>query len=244
MPDWIREARRKLAGSKLSADEREEVARELAGYLEEVSSDAREHGEKESARAQSALAELHEDPRLGAHLYRARKEGNMNDRTKGLWLPALTLLLATIALLSSFQIPGLSHPQYGTLWLRSGAAHWREVFWRIYGTRNFVWLCILPFLAAGGAYWSRRAGSRRAVQAAVGLSPFLIFATMFMVMVYYSLALQGVPPAKALLPALAVDALKWVAIPGAALLLGVLPFLRAGRDRREPSRGIHSAISA
>lgn len=232
MPDWSREVGRVLARIKFSATEREEVARELAGYLDDLYDDARSRGMEESAAIQCAVDELYNDARLGPKLYRARKEGHMNDRTKRLWLPALTLLLATIALLSSFQIPGLTHPQYGTLWLRSGAAHWREVFWRTYGTLNIAWLCVLPFLAATGAYWSRRAGSRPAVQAAVGLSPFLIFATMFAVMVYYSLALQGVPSANALLPALAVDVLKWIVIPGLALLLGIMPFLRESNERQ------------
>lgn len=223
-PDWREQASRKLADSKFSAAEREEISRELAGYLEDLCSDASGRGPDDPVALQSAAAELEEDKHLGAHLYRARKENamNLNDRTKQLWLPCIAILLASIALLTTFRLPGLSHPEYGTLWLRNGAAHWRETFWRIYGSRNIAWLVILAFFGAGGAHWSQRAGSRRGTQAAVGLSPLALFIVMFAVMVYYSLALEGVPPATALLPALAVDALKWVVIPGSALLCGIV----------------------
>jgi len=231
-PDWYEEASRKLASSKLSAAEREEISRELAGYLDDLCSDAPSRGLDNSAAAQTAAAELHEDKHLGAHLFRSRKESAMNDRTKQLWLPCMAMLLASIALLTSFRLPGLSHPEYGTLWLRSGAAHWRELFWRIYGSRNIAWLCILSFFGAAGAYWSRRARSGRAMQAAVGLSPLFLFTALFGVMVQYSFDLDGVPAANVLLAALAVNALKWVIIPGVALLLGVLPFLRASNSQR------------
>lgn len=36
MRDWRGEAERKLADSKLSAAEREEIARKLAGYLDDL----------------------------------------------------------------------------------------------------------------------------------------------------------------------------------------------------------------
>ncbi|MGH9781127.1 MAG: hypothetical protein ACRD33_04845, partial [Candidatus Acidiferrales bacterium] len=231
-PDWRKEAARRLADAKFSAAEREEVSRELSGYLEDLCDDARRSGLGESSAVERASAELDEDKKLGANLRRARKENNMNDRTKRLWLPGITMLLATIALLTIFQVPGLSHPAYGTLWLRGGAAHWREFFWRIYGSRNIAWLCILAIFSAAGAYWSRRAGSGRGTQAVVGLSPLLVFIPMFAVMVYFNFALDAIPPAKALVPALAVDTLKWVVIPGIALLLGVLPFLRSADSRR------------
>lgn len=232
--DWCKEASRKLANSKLSADEREEIARELAGYLEDLCSDAPSSGLDDSAATQTAAAELHEDKNLGASLYRARKENpmNLNDRTKRLWLPGMTLLLASVALLAIFHVPGL-HPYYGILWLRGGAAHWSApIVWHFYLRRSLPWLCVLPFLAAAGAYWSRRAGSGRGMETAVGLSPLLVFLAMFLAMVHFSFALDGVPPANELLPGLAVAALRSIVIPGAALLLGILPFLRASSAPR------------
>ncbi|MFZ0213329.1 MAG: hypothetical protein WBE20_02630 [Candidatus Acidiferrales bacterium] len=232
MRDWRNEVEQVLAAGKFSAPEREEISRELAGHLDDLYHAARNRGLDESAAIKCAFAELHEDPRLGPKLRRARQENTMNDRTKRLWLPSMAMIFATIALLTIFSVPGLSHPEYGTLWLRSGAAHWREIFWGIYGSRNIGWLCILALFGAAGAYWSRRAGSGRAMQVAVGLSPLVLFVVMFAVMVHYSFALDGVPPDNALIPALAVDGLKWVLIPGVALLLGVLPFLRNNTAER------------
>lgn len=234
--DWRGEAARKLADSKLSAAEREEISRELAAYLDDLCNDAPAYGLDESAAIKCAAAELHEDKHLGAHLYRARKENpmNLNDRTKRLWFPSIGMLLTSIALLAIFRVPGL-YPYYSTLFLRMGPPlHWRAILWRVYGETNIFWLCFLPFLGAAGVYWSRRAGSARAVQAAVGLCPLLVFVAMFVATVQSSFALDGFPPANQLLPGLAVATLRWVVIPGAALLLGVLPFLR--RSNNAPRR--------
>ncbi|MHB8484416.1 MAG: hypothetical protein ACYDCM_01605 [Candidatus Acidiferrales bacterium] len=239
--DWREEASRELVNSKLSASEREEISRELAGYLEDFCSDASSRGLDDAAATQSAAAELHEDKQLGAHLYRARREGTMNDRTKQLWLPALTILLASIALLAIFQVPGL-HPYYGTLFLRIGPPlRLRAVFWRVYGLQNIAWLCFLPFLGAAGAYWSCRAGSGRRTRAAVGFSPLLVFVAMFVAMVRFDFALDGVPPANILLPGLTVAALRWVVIPGVALLLGVLPVLWNSGSRSHDAAELHHA---
>lgn len=87
MPDWSREVRGVLAKGKFSSIEREEISRELAGYLEDLYSDARNRGLDERAAIEHAIAELHEDARLGPHLRRARKENTMNDRTKVFGFP-------------------------------------------------------------------------------------------------------------------------------------------------------------
>ena len=235
--DWREEASRRLADSRLSTAEREEVSRELAGYLEDLCSDAPAHGLDDSAATRKAAAELHEDKHLGTKLYLARREGNMNDRTKQLWLPALTILLASIALLAFFEFAGF-HAYYGVLWLRGpvrlGAGFWR---FSIYNS----WLFVLPFLGAAGAYWSRRAGSGRGMQAVVGFSPLLVFLAAFVAMVHFSFALDGVPPAKTLIPALAIAALRWVVIPGVALLLGILPALRGSGSRGHDVAELHHA---
>lgn len=239
--DLREEAARKLADSKLSTAEREEISRELAGYLEDLCSDAPSRGLDDSAAMQIAVAELYEEKKLGAKLYRARREGTMNDRTKQLWLPALTILFASVALLATFEFVGF-RAYYGVLWLRGGANHWSApLFWHYYVRANLRWLFTLPFLGAAGAYWSRRAGSGRGMQAAVGLSPLLVFLAAFVAMVHFSFALDGVPPAQTLLPALAVAALRWVVIPGVALLLGVLPFLWGSSARDHDVAELHHA---
>ena len=225
MRDWRSEASGTLANSKLAPAEREEIARELAGYLEDLCSDAPSHNLDDSAAMQIAAAELHEDKHLGAHLFRARREGTMNDRTKQLWLPALTILLASVAALTIFQLAGFS-PYFPHFWsARFGSTD----VWLRYSFFIYVpWLCVLPFLGGATAYWSRRAGSTRAASIIAGMFPASVFLATFVVFVPVALAVGTLPPAKIFLPALAGQILSWVVIPGAALLLGILPFLRSG----------------
>jgi len=239
-PDWREEAARKLASSKLSAAEREEIARELAGYLEDLCSDAPACGLDDSAATQSAASELHEDKHLGAHLFRARKEGIMNDRTRQLWLPGMVMLFAAAATLAASQIAGFSvydayaptpHATCNLLELLAYLRRYRAAALLIY----FGWLGMLPFLGAIGAYWSRRAGSARATQIASGLSPLVLFLAIFIGQRSVAqkgtslpfLAVDALPPAHLFFPVLSTSSsllLSWVVIPGAALLLGVLPF--------------------
>lgn len=214
--DWREEASRKLADSKLSASEREEISRELAGYLEDLCSDAPARGLDDSAATQSAAAELYEDKHLGAHLFRARKEGNMmNDRTKRLWLPGITVLLGALLYLRQ-----LENLELHTLWL---SRRWFLTF-------DVPWLCGLSLLGAAAAYWSRRQGGSRVTQAIAGLFPALLFIAEFVA------ARQNLPwfksHATSFFHGLAYYALQFVVIPSAALLLGILPFLRGSSVAR------------
>lgn len=225
MRDWRAEASRKLADSRLSAAEREEVSRELAGHLQDLCDAACSNGQDEDAATQRAAAELHEDNHLGVHLYRARKEDkmNLNDRVKHLWLPGLTMMLASAVTLAMFEVAGL-RPYFQTVWFKGDSMTPHSVY--SYLTIYVPWLCVLPFLGAAGAYWSRRAGSSRAIQVAAGVFPVLVFLAIFLVIYPFSFAFDGLPPTKMFLPDLVAGVVSWVVIPGVALFVGVLPFLR------------------
>jgi hypothetical protein len=230
MPDWEREARLRLEKTKFPAADREEVARELAGHLEGLSSGARERGLSESAAAQPALAELHEDPHLGANLFRARQEGNMNDRTKQLWLPGITTLFAIVAVGTLVQ---LLARYFSSLRDREHAETFRQLLY-------LLWSYALVFIAAAGAHRSRRAGSGRILQAVAGLFPMVLFSAVFLGMKVAQgegvLALHYVlfayPP-----NFYDGDVFYSIIMPGAALLLGVLPFLCGWAPRERPSAG-------
>lgn len=237
MPDWIQEACRILAD--FPASERDDVSRELASYLEDLYSDARNHGMDESAAARCALVELHEDAGLGANLRRARKENTMNDRTKHLWLPGMATLLASAGCLAIFQLAGF-HAEFRPLWVRGNAYtpnpvyFWMTIYW--------PWLCALPFFGALGAWWSRRTGGSRWVQAAAGFFSAFVFLAILLIVLVFSFIfgglLDGVPATSTLFPEFVGALLSWVVIPGIALLLGVLPFLRdngAGQRRAASS---------
>lgn len=244
MPNWRSKVRRKLADSKLSADEREEISRELAGYLEDFCDDASARGLGDSAAGQiaatqSAAAELHEDAKLGAHLYRARRENSMhvNERTKRLWLPGLAVLLIGEAALYLLQYEF-------RLQFSAGAAH------KWYVGINLPWLCALPVLGAVAAYYSRKQGAGRATQAAAGLFPFLVFVGNFFggqgvhalpIRVAFSDGPWG--PYELMAMHLPWIFLGWFCIPVAALLLGVLPILwNTGKPQHES--GIESRFNA
>jgi hypothetical protein len=176
MPDWHEEASRKLAGSKFTNSERDEVARELSGYLDDVSDESRSSGAGDSPADARAAHELDEDPRLGAHLYRARQEGNMNDRTRQFWLPAITTLFASFLAgwLVQFVLTHFSHQvvlrdeNRGTAFIQVLMGQDPSLL------AYFLWLYALLFIGAAGGYWSRRAGSARILQATVALFPLLL----------------------------------------------------------------------
>ncbi len=251
MPDWHREVLRRLARSKLSAVEREEIARELAGYLEDYCQNARNSGLQESAAVQAAYAELDEDKRLGAHLRRARKEHsmNVNARTRQFWLPAVTVFLASACVLAVFHaVAVLAYraygPEAGTVHTYAGLVQsvmWHNnAAWMLY----LAWLYVLPFLGAAGAYWSRREGAGRPMRIAAGLFPALLFTAIFLGQLeatqkgasFPFLSMFPLPPSHLFFPFLS-DAVSlffsWVLIPCAALLLGILPSLRGSTPRQD-----------
>ncbi len=230
MPDWKSEASRKLEDTRFPSAEREEISRELGGYLEDLCNEARGRGSDESDAVQRALDELHQDARLGVNLRRARKEKTMNDRTKQFWLPAFVVLSGSVLAEALFQIAGFS-PYFPRAWAGNASS---EAFLHHSLTIYFPWLCVLPFLAAAGAYWSRRAGGGATQRLVAGLFPALVFLFTFSIIFPVSFATGSLPPMKIFLPALAANILSWVVIPGAALLLGVVPFLRDITPGRHP----------
>ena len=239
MLNWKKEISRKLAGSKLTGAEREEISRELAGYLEDLCADAPSRGLNEFAAGQIdatriAAAELHEDAKLGAHLYRARKENvmHMNDRTKRLWFPGTSMLLVSVGFVAILQVAGF-HPYFTTLWLRGGPATPHGLGWPL--ELYFPWLCLLPFLGAAGAYWSRRAGGSAAVQAMAGFFCIFIFLASFLTTLLFAFVIGGITgnisTPQTLSPEFAGAVMSWVVIPAIALTLGVLPFLRSAAQQ-------------
>jgi hypothetical protein len=169
----------------------------------------------------------------------------MNDRTKQLWLPGITMLFAAavvgaVLLSLSRYIARIAEPANSLI--QQGQLSFTY----------FLWLYALVFIGAAGAYWSRRVGGGRIRQAFSGIFPlFLFFAvfaelgiaqreaiTMPLLSVVFAL-----PPAYVdfSFPGLNTYLLNWAIIPGAALLLGALPFLLR---RVKHSHEMNSAVSA
>jgi len=231
MRNWEKEVSHRLSDPRFASAEREAISRELAGYLEDLCNEARSGSLDESAAIEFALNELHQDPRLGPRLRRARREGNMNDRTKRFWLPGVSMLLASAGCLAILQIVGLQ-ADFTPLWVRGGAATPNSIYVPL--AIYWPWLSVLPFLGAAGVYWSRRAGGSRSVQASVGFFSAFVFLAILLLVLAFSFIfgglLSGVPATQTLFPEFMGALLSWVVIPGIALLLGVLPFLAHSRD--------------
>jgi len=252
MVDWHGKVSRKLEHSKFSAAEREDISRELGHYLEYLCGDASSRGVDDPAATESATAELHEDKHLGASLYRARRENAMhlNDRTRQFWFPGITVLLAGGALLAASQAAALwtyhayapmPHAQRYPDLVHNLARHDGAALMIYLG-----WLYTLPFLGALGAGWSRRCGGNRLAQITTGFFPLLLFLAIFIgqwIGVERNtflpfLGMGSLPPAHFFFPFLSVSGnlfVSWLVIPGAALLLGVLPLVWksgiSGHDR-------------
>lgn len=150
----------------------------------------------------------------------------MVERIKRFWFPSVAILFASVAFLVAIQAAGL-RPHF----VMKG-----ELPLVIY----FPWLVVLPFLCAGGAYWARCQRGGQTVAAAREFLPVLklfgsfvaVFVASLLVAVPVCVALRALTPDAEFFIILAGAILSWVVIPGVALLLGVLPFLRSSSVAR------------
>lgn len=140
----------------------------------------------------------------------------MNNRTKHLWLPGLatltlSMLLLMILIRSGIQplVVALQPPHSLLLYL--------------------PWLVALPALGGAGTYWSRRAGGGQQAGIAAGLFSAWAMGALFLAMWPLAFFIDRHVPAGAKLYSLALSLLNWGVIPAAALLVGVLPFLKGSR---------------
>jgi len=158
---------------------------------------------------------------------------NLNGATKRFWLPGTVVLLSSAALLAIFQLAGFS-PYFPHLW---NARFDSNEVWLCHSLLIYVpWLCALPFLGGGVAYWSRRQGSGPGLRIATGLFPVIVFLSALLVFLPLALAMGTLPRANIYVRTFAGQVLSWVVIPGAALLLGIVPFLMGSSvTRRLPS---------
>jgi hypothetical protein len=134
----------------------------------------------------------------------------LSQRTRSLWLPALTTFFGVSVSLMVCQFLGM-HPRI--VWVGK-VAMW--FYW--------PWLATLPVFGALGARLSQRAHGPAPARLAAGLSPALIMLTVMLLILPWGLAIDGFHFFQ--LVAFGLGLLNWVAIPGAALLLGTLPFLQ------------------
>jgi len=142
----------------------------------------------------------------------------MKYRTKSLWIPGLVTGFLAMTSLSMFSHAGLPP---------------RIIF--VDSTTSLQlpiqWLFMLPLFGALGAYLSRRADGHRMTRVAAALSPSIVLLGMFLFSLVVSMFVDRNMHTRPLPFLFGPVTFNWVVLPGAALFLGALPFLRSSRMR-------------
>lgn len=213
MRDWRKEISGRLGLRRIH----EEAVRELASHLEESYESNRSRGLTEQDALAETLQELDDsDDLVNAIRRRRSQEDVMNYRTRTLWLPGMIMVLgASLSL---------------TIFVRTGSREsltWRAgpiVLWLCW-----PWFASLTAVGAAGGFLSRRGGVSIRTRLAVVIPPALliavcmcIFSDLSALILHLDLILN-----RFWWLYLTIAVANWVVLPGAALLLGAAPFLRA-----------------
>jgi hypothetical protein len=216
--DWSALVRERLPEAGLPAAQREEIIAELAGHLEEFYEEQRTEGLSEAEALDHALGQVANWRDLSRKIERAKRtEGKMNQRTRSFWVPAFITLTAWVLFEAI-----LAQTSYGPRMIL-GHPKLMDFIWPI-------WLAGQPFLGAIGAYTSRRAGGTRVARLAAGLFPMVItlvgmvagYVLILIAWMYGRIDLGHIDLVSAERLALGI-----IILPGLALLLGTLPFLKS-----------------
>jgi len=237
MPDWQEFVRRRLAGLALDAAEKDELYAELAGHLQELYESLRRQGVPEQRALSQTWARVGDWDKLQQQIQLARKKENtMTHRTRRLWLPSLVTLLVAMIMVPELELLGLN-PHFFFL----HGPHGQEYAFPVYT----VWLMLLPFVGALGAYLSGRAGGTRPAIIVSGIFPALaFFVVLLLVLPYMGFLEHGLEAnARSVFDNLINEPFGrlgvvagWVLVPGACLLIGVQAYVLI--SRRLAQRGL------
>lgn len=229
MRDWNVLVRERLNGRGLTDAQQDEVAAELAAHLEDLYEHERNLGATEAEAIFRALNEVDNWRQLSRDISRTRKmEGQMNYRTRSLWLPGLATLTVAMGALAII----MGH--------RTNRFYFEpRVYW--YGSMAVVqiylpWLAILPLIGGLGAYLSRLAGGNLKTRLAAATFPALVTLALFCPGIVVAAVTQHRSSWPILPVAFLVMASNWVLLPGVALTLGALPFLRDAASQETQSK--------
>jgi len=212
MPDWKSLVRERLSSRNSPHCVNNDVIAELAAHLEETYEEARLRNLDEPEASDLALQEVADWHVLAAQIRRAKsEEDSVNDRTKGLWLPAMVNLIVAPGLLMIIQKLAV---QPRVLWIGDMAM-----------VLYFQWLVALPVFGAFSALLAKRAHTRFVTRLIVGLSPALAVLGAFALVLPVSLVIDRQALRHFPFAYFALTICNWVVLPAFALLLGTLPFL-------------------
>src|SRR5271155_3980307 len=241
MRDWEPLVSERLGALEDDAAQREEIVRELAGHLEDFYLEKCAKGLSESSAMELTLAQVADWRGLTRKIRLAkREEESMNDRTKGYWLPGLVAFTASMMWLMILQLAiPIRHSRYLTdhfiaAHAGSGPRLESNIGLQIYylAAPYLLWLLAQPLFGALGAYLSRRGGGELRARMVAGIFPSLMFLCALSFVFVIAVFVERNPFVLGHPAYFAVILLPWVVLPAAALVLGVLPFLREPKAQR------------
>ena len=212
MPDWREWVRQRLGRVRLPLDEREEVVREFAGYLEDLDEEQHRQGLSGEQVVRRTEAEVEDWNKLATEVAVLRRQ-TMNKRVKAMWLPGFTIFF--LAVWAEYLLEGAG--------LQASVA-WPGADFSV-RLMHPAALLTAALLGAGGGAWSRWMGGGRWLRLQTGLLPgqILLFVFLFLFLPFRLMdpdtSFSGM-----LFAELAATLVGMVLIPGAAILLGALPF--------------------
>lgn len=239
MPDWQEIVRLRLSGLALDSAEKEEVRAELAGHLQELYESLQAQSLDEESALSQTYARIGDWHKLKREIQIARERKiTMTPRTGRLLLPSLATLLLAMIMLPILERLGLA-PHFFFLRGPRGQEHAFPVY--------TVWLMLLPFVGALGAYLSSRAGGARSAVVISGTFPALAFLVVLLFALPFTAILEHGLEANARsvfdnlinepFGRLGVVA-GWVLVPGICLFIGVQAYLLI--SQRLSPRGVAS----
>ena len=242
MPDWEALVSARLGPLDGDEQQRAEIIGELAGHLEDAFVEKCARGLAESAAVQETLAQVADWEELARRIRLAKcEEGIMNDRTKGYWLPGLVCFTASMVLLMVLQlsVPIQIHwypkscfapPQVGLTHNLCGLWDTQIQTYTV-AVPYLLWLLAQPIFGALGAYLSRRGGGERPARVVAGVFPALMFMVTLAIVGVIAVFVERNQFVLGHPLHFGATVIPWVIFPALALALGVLPFLRDGRQR-------------
>lgn len=216
MRDWSALVHRHLASVRVDERRHREICAELAGHLEDAYAAALRSGCTETEAMARAMERVPDWGALAVAVERSADEDSiMTRQARTVLLPGTTMLVAAAT--------GMSLVVSST-----PADRWLDPRWQTHALAAGLALLFYLLLGAIGAAWSRRVGGSPGERLAAGLFPLSLH-----------MAVAGLGVGEDMLYALSSGAggrhlsiniinmiLVMLVAPGAALLLGVLPFAR------------------
>jgi len=214
--DWSALVHRHLASVRVDERRRGEIAAELAAHLEDAYDGALRSGCTEAEAIACAMERVPDWGALAVAVNRSTDEDSiMTRQALTVLLPGTTMLLAAAT--------GMSLVVYST-----PADRWFDPRWYVHALAAGLAFLFYLVLGAIGAAWSRQVGGSPGERLAAGVFPLVLHAAMAGPAagadMLYALSRGGV--GRHLGINIINMTLVMLVVPGAALLLGVLPFAR------------------